>query len=41
MRPTDPVLGGGSLRGGGVTGEGGEEGEIPTTKRSRAAGNEL
>ena len=30
MRPTDPVLGGGSLRGGGVTGEGREEGEVPT-----------
>ena len=42
VRPTDPVLGGGSLRGTGVgstTGEGEEESVVPSTKRARATGN--
>lgn len=41
VRPTDPVLGGGSLRGtgvGGMTGEGEEESAVPTSKRARATG---
>lgn len=44
VRPTDPVLGGGSLRGsgaGGMTGEGEEESAVPTSKRARATGNEV
>ena len=44
VRPTDPVLGGGSLRGTGVgstTGEGEEESAVPTSKRARATGNEV
>ena len=44
VRPTDPVLGGGSLRGTGVgstTGEGEEESPVPSTKRARATGNKV